>query len=117
MTWRKLYVLVTHLPPESATATQRRLDADDSGEVSSAPPNPDAEQWGRADFLLASIRDEMHFFRHHYLQSKSKTRLKWQPEPLPRPGIGKRRGITQVSAEQTNLLARHLALMQGDSGE
>lgn len=115
MTWRKLGVLVSQLPPESATSTALRVDIDPDDLSDVSDYDPEGEQWSRAEHLIASVRDELHALRHHYLQSHSNSPIQWQPDPLPRPGIARRTGVSKVSTEQTSLLAAHLALVQGDT--
>jgi hypothetical protein len=116
LTWRKLGVLVAQLPPESATSTALRLDADLMDRVSKAPHDPEREQWSRMEQLIASVRDELQALRHHYLTMHSQRKLNWNPEPLPRPGVG-RRGHAAVSDEQTEMLRAHLAKVQGEDEE
>lgn len=85
MTWRKLGALVRNLPPESATATERRVaEPEPEGKVSDADPGD--QPWSQTDLLLAAIVDTLRQIDWHYVSANSKTPPR-APEPLPRPGV------------------------------
>lgn len=77
------------------------------------PHDPETEQWSRVEQLLASVRDELHYLRHAFMQSKSTRTLRWKPEPLPRPGVAPRRRRGPATDAQLNALEAHLARTQG----
>lgn len=111
MTWRELWNLVSQLPPESAIATLMRVEAQKNPPTGPArEPDYDSEQWSRVEHLLAAVRDELHYLRHAYVQAHAgKTRLKWKPEPLPRPGIKKSTKKREPLVEpQVEMLWAHL---------
>lgn len=120
LSWRKLGVLVQHLPPESATAARLRVDAlnDPQGEQLGARSleEIEGEHWSRNDFLVAAVRDELHLLRwlYSYAHNGGK-RPKWEPELLERPGVSSSRKKPPPTTAQTSLLARHLALTQAVS--
>lgn len=122
LSWRKLGVLITQLPPESATATRLRVMAEEDPEefedLVSEEPDPENEQWSRVEHILASIRDEIHALRWQYSSAHSgKQRLKWKPEPLPRPGVKPAKRKVRLNEQQTGLLAAHLARTQPEPDE
>lgn len=105
------------LPSESATSTALRLEAahGDAEAQSRAPADPEAEQWSRAEQILAAVRDELHVLRWLYVSKNSERGKgpKWRPEPLPRPGVTPKKKKAVLAPEQTSILARHLARTQG----
>ena len=70
LTWRRLAVLVAHLPRESATVRAQH------GEV---------VEWGATEHLLAHVVDLLAASNWQRAQQRSKTRIT-RPKPLPRPG-------------------------------
>lgn len=116
LSWRKLWNLVSQLPPESAVATILRIEA--AKNPNPSPPKPhdvETEQWSRAEHVLAAIRDELHYLRHAYGQAhKGKSKMKWQPEPLPRPGIkpSKKKQREVLTTPQAETLWEHLQKTQ-----
>lgn len=99
---------MSQLPPESAVATILRVEAGNNP----GPPaerDPELEQWSRVEHLLAAVRDELHYLRHAFVQSKAgKTKLKWKPEPLPRPGVKQSKKREVLVEPQIDLLWAHL---------
>jgi hypothetical protein len=74
-----------------------------------AEPDHETEQWSRVEHLLAAVRDELHYLRHAYGQAHAgKSKLKWKPEPLPRPGIKPKRKREILSDPQAERLWDHL---------
>ena len=70
LSWRKLGVLVDHLPPESATITAMRAGLDDdelADRIKDADPAKGA--WSPDQMLLAGIIDELRSFQHLYVAS------------------------------------------------
>lgn len=77
------------------------------------PHDPEVEQWSRVEHLLAAIRDELHFLRFSYSSVHAgKHKLKWKPEPLPRPGVAPtKKKRENLSNPQVDLLIAHLDAM------
>lgn len=115
LTWRELWSLVTQLPPESATATILRLQRrDEPAQMPEAAHDYESEQWSRVEHLLAAVRDELHYLRYAFTQANAgKTRIKWKPEPLPRPGIAPKRKREVLVEPQVEMLWAHLQKTQG----
>jgi hypothetical protein len=86
---RKAGILISHLPPESATATALRLAGEKSGgigrEVSDHDPADDP--WAKEDLLLASLIDEIRYLRYEYRSVNTKGKAGQPPKPVPRPGV------------------------------
>jgi hypothetical protein len=114
LSWRKLWNLVSQLPPESATATILRVERQNSDiPMPTAEPDHEVEQWSRVEHLLAAVRDELHFLRHSYVQAHAgKTKLKWKPEPLPRPGVKNKKKREVLADPQIETLWAHLQRTQ-----
>ncbi|WP_425837337.1 hypothetical protein [Streptomyces fractus] len=99
-------MLITHLPPESATKTAlRNATPDDVMERASEEARPDLGQWSSVEVLLAAIKDELVRARHVALVAAG-----GKPEdfvPTPRPGIPPKSAKTsrrQLSDEQRRAL-------------
>jgi hypothetical protein len=91
LTWRKLLVLVHHLPPESAVNTAIRNTMPDSVMArEGAKHDPTKSSWSAVESLLALLIDEIRQQTWTYVQSKSEKRIA-RPTPIKRPGIGARR--------------------------
>jgi hypothetical protein len=113
MSWRRLRVLIQHLPPESATwtalrnaASSEELDAQaDKGE-------PEKDQWSKLEQLVSLVADRV--ARVEWVlwcvnidkQSKRPN----PPEPIPRPGAKPRRAKPKLTE---NSAGRLFELIQG----
>lgn len=91
LSYRRLWVLVRHLPADSWTQTGLR---DDPKLADLAAAEPDGERkfgpWSLTNFQLAALRDEiagLHYLTAVIGQIKD-PRL---PEPTPRPGLRAKR--------------------------
>ncbi len=86
LTWRRLGVLIRHLPPESATKTAIRNampEADTKQAVTSADPSQG--QWSQTEMLLALLVDSVRHLQYTLIRvngGKGKP-----PDPIPRPGV------------------------------
>lgn len=91
MSWRRLGVILRHLPPESATQTAlRENEPDDAPQVEPEGFGP----WSKAEHLLARVGDAVEHLA--WMQSDGK---KNPPKPLPRPGVAKPpRKVTAINA-------------------
>jgi hypothetical protein len=87
LSWRKLLVLIGHLPPESTlnTAIRNSMPAE---EVLANFGDPEKAPWSPLESLVASLIDEVRQLAWMYASSHSDATIK-RPEPLPRPGVGK----------------------------
>ena len=101
---RKIGVLISYLPPESATATAIRNVMAETGVGESAGPKPDATkgQWDLTQLLLGGVIDELRWLRYDYRSANSKQPGQ-PPEQVERPGVKvvRRRGM---SVEGRNFL-------------
>ena len=94
---RRLRILIQHLPPESATKTALRNEAEEQGAAtSSAEYRPDKAPWSGVEIMLAIVRDEIRQNTNAAIAIAGGT----PPEftPTPRPGIppksAARKGLT-----------------------
>ena len=71
MTLRRLWVLVSNLPPDSATNTALQ-------------GGPEIASWSTTVELLAQAVDVLRVHDHHFVSLNSKTRVP-EPEPVTRP--------------------------------
>lgn len=98
LTWRRLGVLVAHLPPESATKTALREALTDEQQASLPAPVGHGP-WSQVELLLALVADRLAILSWQQGGDNSVP----QPKPLPRPG---------VAASQTALTSEQRAQMQ-----
>jgi hypothetical protein len=88
LTYRRLQVLLDHLPPESATMTALREEFTDD-ELSAMAKNAEPSghgPWSHPDLLLAGISDRLDWviWAIFAVQGGKGDR----PTPMPRPGVG-----------------------------
>lgn len=117
-------MLVSHLPPESATTAALRRAAHEDPELLElaqqifAGPKTfaevEGEQWSRLEQLVASLRDELHLLRWLTQFELEGRRPSWDPAPLERPGVHVSDAVPRLTTEQSSALAAHLARTQGD---
>jgi hypothetical protein len=93
LSWRRLKVLIDHLPPESATKTAiRELHGEEFFAGISDPSAPKLHgQWSRAEHLLATINDSVNDLSYLTLClniAKDKQRPE-RPARIPRPGVAR----------------------------
>lgn len=93
LTARRLWVLITHLPLESAVQTAIRDDPDveapDSGVPRFGP-------WSQANYQLASLIDAVNRVAYYTVAVTGANPPK--PDPTPRPGLLRR--ISRAAAER-----------------
>jgi hypothetical protein len=100
LSYRRLWLLIKHLPPESWTQTALRdSDLDDLDELVAPEPEDRFGPWSHADYLLAGLRDEV--ARLTYVTARVNGQDKWpEPEPHPRPGVRRKppapRGMSEA---------------------
>jgi hypothetical protein len=85
LTYRRLGVLLAHLPLEAATQTLRLAELSDEDYAELASPGHRHGPWSHTDLLLAAVADAIE--RLTFVQlSRAGTKPK-QPQPIPRPGV------------------------------
>ncbi|HCA85775.1 MAG TPA: hypothetical protein DEQ61_09910 [Streptomyces sp.] len=104
MTWRRLRVLIQHLPPESHTMTALRnaLPADEY-ERQAEGGEPERGRWSVEMQMLAGITDSLRRLEYILLvaNSSGKGPKVKKPEPMRRPGVSgaaKKSALTEQSA-------------------
>jgi hypothetical protein len=99
LTWRKLLVLVRHLPPESAVNTAIRNTMPESVMArAGAKHDPTKSSWSALESLVALLIDEVRQQTWTYVQSKSEKRVA-RPTPIRRPGVGTARRERSIKLE------------------
>lgn len=107
MSWRRLRVLIQHLPPESATWTALRnamppaeLDAQaETGE-------PEKGRWSQLEQLIAASVDATRRVEWVLLCSniEKKSQRPDPPEPMRRPGAGPRKKRAMLNERSAGTL-------------
>ena len=91
LTWRKLLVLLHHLPPESAMNTAMRNDTPEKElSRSESSYDPAKGRWGSVESMLAVLIDEVRYGNWIYVQAHSERKVE-RPTPIRRPGLPARR--------------------------
>lgn len=116
LSWRRLGVLIKHLPMESATKTALRNAAPES-ELRKAVDG-DYGSFSQTHMMLAEMIDTLNWLK--WAKTEDGADNKNQPEPYPRPGV-KRRGVGSTatpagSADVISLLERIRANRGGIDG-
>ncbi|KPC89887.1 hypothetical protein ADL27_38380 [Streptomyces sp. NRRL F-6602] len=79
-------MLITHLPPESATKTALRLAMTDEERAAAQDgADPSAAPWSGVELLLAQLRDELVLSRGVAIAAAGGKPPAFQP--YPRPGV------------------------------
>jgi hypothetical protein len=109
MSWRRLRVLIHHLPPESATWTALRnamspeelAEQADKGE-------PEKGRWSQTDQLIAIVADRIAELGYIYgsAHAESKAKRPKAPEPIRRPGAKPAKVKQKLSDAQAHDLFR-----------
>lgn len=105
MSWRRLRVLIEHLPPESATWTSMRnqLTPEDLAEQAERG-EPEKGRWSQQEQLLAAAVDALRRVEWTlWAVNTDKSKRPDPPEPMRRPGAkpAKRRArLTEGSADR-----------------
>jgi hypothetical protein len=109
MSWRRLRVLIQHLPPESHTMTGLRNAMSDEELAEQADKGePEKGRWSQAEQLLAVVADRL--ARVEYVLICANIEKKDQPdppEPMRRPGAKPRKAklkLTDDSAQKLFML-------------
>jgi hypothetical protein len=109
MTWRRLRVILQHLPPESHTMTALRnaMSAEDFDQHADSG-EPDKDRWSKQEQILAGIYDALRDLQYITVVANSdgKGRKPKRPTPLPRPGVTKPKKREAMSEQAANTLFR-----------
>lgn len=106
MSWRRLRVLIQHLPPESHTMTALRnsLSAEELAEQAELG-EPDKGRWSQLEQLVAAVADSVRRLEYITILANSDSKAKTvPPEPIARPGAGARKAKPRVSAQTADRL-------------
>lgn len=103
LSWRRLGVLITHLPTESATKTALR-NAAPVNDLQETSVTADYGPWSQTDMLLAELIDLARW--QQWAKTKAADNPRTAPKPYPRPGVDRPMalGDTTASADVINLL-------------
>jgi hypothetical protein len=105
MSWRRLRVLIQHLPPESATMTALRNSLPEEELAEQADKGePEKSRWSQLEQLVAGLLDATRRVEYVLILANSdgNSRKPDPPEPVRRPGAKPRRpkiAITDEGAE------------------
>lgn len=113
MSWRRLRVLIQHLPPESATWTALRNATPEAELAAHAEKGePEKGRWSQQEQLLATAVDAIRRLEWVLIcvNTEKKSQRPDPPEPLRRPGAGPRKKKAQLTERSADRL---LHLLQG----
>lgn len=94
LTWRKLLVLINHLPPEGTLNTAIRNNTPEERLVENAG-DPTEARWSTTETLLATLIDEVRINSWLYERAHSDHQIP-KPEPIKRPGVNVRKRHLRV---------------------
>lgn len=103
MSWRRLRVLLTHLPPESHTMTALRNSmSDEELAAASERSDPEKARWSQEEQLLAGVIDAVRLLDHTLkcVNTEKKSKQPEPPEPIKRPLAKKPKKKTQPITEE-----------------
>ena len=89
MSWRRLRILIQHLPPESATWTALRNAMSEEELAEQADKGePEKARWSQLEQLVAAVADRLARVEHVLIcaNTDSKAKRPQPPEPIRRPG-------------------------------
>lgn len=101
LSWRRLGVLVKHLPAESATKTALR-NAVPVEQLKDAVEVADYGPWSQTDMLLAELIDVARWLQ--WAKTKASEKVDTAPKPYPRPGVERKPAAAAANAQVINLL-------------
>jgi hypothetical protein len=107
MSWRRLRVLIQHLPPESATMTALRNAMSDEELAGQAEKGePEKGHWSQTELLLAVVADRLAELAHLYVSVNRDPKAAKPKAPIPirRPGAKAPRAKSELSGEQAETL-------------
>lgn len=103
LTWRRIQILVDHLPPESACKTAGREEMDPA-DLAALPAPSGHGPWSQVEMRLADLYDQLSWLiyaTYHAQGGKPK-----RPKPYPRPGVADDRRKRRVTPEGVAYLQR-----------
>jgi hypothetical protein len=106
MSWRRLRVLIQHLPPESATMTALRNTMSPEELAEQAEKGePERAPWSQLEQLVAVVADRVAAVEHVLICANldKKAKRPRPPEPIRRPGA-------KAKAKQKATEAQHIHL-------
>lgn len=108
MSWRRLRVLIQHLPPESHTMTALRNGLDDDELAEQAERGePEKGRWSQLEQLTASVLDAVRRLEFITICANTETKDRPEPpEPIRRPGAKARRVRAELSDADRDTLFR-----------
>lgn len=103
LSWRRLGVLIRHLPAESAFKTALR-NATPTTDLKQVVEDGDREYgaWSQTDMLLAELIDVARWLRWSKTPDAEKGTNR--PEPFPRPGVERKTVVPTMNAQVVDLL-------------
>ncbi len=113
MSWRRLRVLIQHLPPESATWTALRNDLTPRELAEQAAKGePEKGRWSQQEQLIAAAVDAIRRVEWALwsVNIDKKSKRPDAPEPMRRPGVGPRKKKAQLTERSADRL---FELLQG----
>lgn len=114
MSWRRLRVLIQHLPPESHTMTAIRNATPDEERGQAEEGEPEKGAWSKDQMLLASVYDRLARIEHVLIcaNTDKKSQRPKPPQPLRRPGTAPRKTKPVLTERSANVL---LELINGSA--
>jgi hypothetical protein len=107
MSWRRLRVLIQHLPPESATWTALRNAMSDEELAEQADKGePEKGRWSQLEQLVASVADRLARVEYVLICANTEKKAKRPdpPEPIRRPGAKAQRPKAKLTESGANTL-------------
>ncbi|MFF4791820.1 hypothetical protein ACFY2M_19125 [Streptomyces sp. NPDC001276] len=111
MSWRRLRVLIQHLPPESATLTAlRNAMSDEELAAQAEKGEPEKDRWSKLEQLVSVVADRVARVEYVLIcaNTDSKRKRPDPPEPIRRPGAEPPRPKPKPSASSLNILSNLL---------
>lgn len=113
MSWRRLRVLIQHLPPESATWTALRNELSPAELAAQAEKGrPELGRWSQLEQLIAANVDATRRVEWALwsVNIEQKSKRPDMPEPMRRPGAGPKKTKAALTERSANTL---FELLQG----
>lgn len=107
MSWRRLRVLIQHLPPESATLTAlRNAMPEDDLAAQAENAEPEKDRWSKLEHLVSLVADRVARVEYVLIcaNTDKKTRRPDPPEPIRRPGAKQVKPKAQLTEGGANFL-------------
>lgn len=104
MSWRRLRVLIQHLPPESHTMTALRNAMSDEELAEQADKGePEKGRWSQTEQLLAVLADRLARVEYVLICAHSEKKQD-PPEPMRRPGAKPRKAKPKLTDDSAQTL-------------